>query len=56
VSARPIPIIGLIRGAINIAPITTAVESVRTPIAEMIEANTISRTNPASLRGAPTPS
>ena len=39
---RPIAISGVISGAINIAPMTTAVESVMTPIAAMIEAKAIS--------------
>ena len=41
-SARDIPISGVIRGAINIAPITTAVESVRTPNDAITEAKPIS--------------
>ena len=51
-----IPINGVIRGAINIAPMTTAVESFSTPIVAITAAKVISVTNRATRRPRSGPS
>ena len=51
-----VAISGVMRGAINMAPMTTAVESVKIPVAAITDERDISVTNRTSRRCASSPS